>query len=523
MPSFRGRPRAPGWRLALGFGLALVLLAGCARPQAEAPGAPGPQPESPGYGGRLVVAIPSDPQGLDPHKTTAAPGIEITWNIYEQLVGVNARGELVPGLAERWEVSEDGTRYTFFLRKNVRFHNGQPFTAQDVAYTFRRMLDPETRHPKAGEFKAVTDVIVVDEHTVTVVLDRYQAPFLSNLAMYYAAIVPRDHGDLYNHPVGTGPFAFVEWRPNQHVRLKKFDGYWDSRYPYLDEVVFQIFDDPATALAGLKAGTVDAYPRMPVENAAEVDAAPDTFTVSGPSDVIQIMAINNARPPFSDRRVRQAISHAIDKRAIVQAVGFGRGTPVGSHMNPGSSYYVDTSGVLPHDPARARALLAEAGYPGGFEATLTLPEPFAFHRRTGEVVQAQLAQVGVRLTLQVVEWGIWLKDVYGGRKYDLTIIGHTGRLDPDTELVRYESTYVNNYVGYSNPDYDALLRQARESRSGTERRALYARLQEILAADVPAVFIQVPDIVVGLRSDVRGWEIFPIYVDDLKTVWRTGR
>lgn len=507
-------------------------LAGCAGggPGCAADGAPGGTTGAgtdaaagkPARGGSLAVAIPQDPDGLDPHRTVAAATFEIACNIYDTLVNVDPAGNLIPGLARSWRCSEDGLAWTFELEPQVYFHNGRRMTAQDVVYSFQRLLDPATACPRAKDYQIIDSVTAPRADCVEFRLRAPQAAFLSNLAMGWTAIVPEEAaGDLVAHPVGTGPFRFVEWLPNQRVRLARSDRYFKRGLPYLDEVTFQVIPDAPAQAQSLKAGAVDVVPHLPGELAADIASAPGCRLVTAPANMVQIMAVNNARKPFDDVRVRRAVAWAVDKRAVIDGAVWGYGTVIGSHMPPVSPYYVDLSGrYQPADAARARSLLAEAGLPSGFETVISLPAPYDMHCRAGEVIADQLARAGIQARLEKVEWGSWLENVYSGRRYQLTVIAHTGRLDPDPFLNRYTSGSQENYMNYNNPAYDDLIARAAVMTGAEGRRAAYARLQEMLADDAVALYIQAPHELVGLRAGIGGFNIYPIDIFDLRGVWR---
>jgi len=239
--------------------------------------------------------------------------------------------------------------------------------------------------------------------------------------------------------------------------------------------------------------------------------------VSGPQNLVQILAVNTARPPFSDLRVRQALAYAVDREEIIQLVSFGFGTPIGSHIPPGTSYYADMTWLYPHDPDRARELLKEAGYPDGFSATLTLPENYTFHVRTGEVIAAQLERVGIHVSVALVDWGTWLARVYGQADYDLTVIGHTWKLDPAPMLVGYGPDRPGYYFrrGWDDPELDRLLALGESILDEGSRKAIYTVCQYLIARDAVNIFIQDPHRILAMKAGITGVEVYPLYVLDL--------
>jgi len=466
----------------------------------------------------LRMAIPGDPVGFDPYLTADANTVALTWNLYDQLVTVDTKGNLQPDLATAWTASADGKTLTFKLRSGVSFADGHALTSADVKASFQRMLDPATKDPDASDYKVITSIDTPDPSTVVMNLSSYDAALLSDLALPFAAIEPAgvDPATLKNKPDGTGPYMLKSWTPGQDVVLEANPHYWQPGLPNIPTVDMKIVPDPATQIADLLAGSVDILPGLSGQQASQLKGQSGIQLEQAPSGNIQIMAINNARAPFTDVRVRQALSLGVDRSAVVQGAWFGYATPVGTFLPPNSPYYAEQP--APYDPAKAKQLLAQAGLPNGFSSTLDLPSLYPVHIQTGQVIASQLAQIGVKLKLNQVEWATWLSQDYGKRQYDLTIISHTGRLDPDTLLVRFTSTYPYNYENYKNTTYDGLIAQGRTSQDPAQRKQIYAQAQSILANDVPAVFLDVSDNVVAIRQNVSGWQWLPLAVDQLAQV-----
>ena len=470
----------------------------------------------------VVVAIPTDPEGLDPHKTESAAAGEIEFNIYEGLLKPDTDGKLIGAVAQdHWDISPDGTKYTFYLRDNIHFHNGRKVTVEDVIFSFNRIMDPDTGHPRAKEYQIVERVEALGGNAIRFSLSESYAPFLANLAAISGAIVPQEAVDgLMTEPVGTGPFKFSSWEPGQSIVLERFEEYRIPERPILDRVVFRIISDDATAMMNLQTGDIDIYPRIPNESAAEVEANDKLKLVVAPQNLVQLMVINNIREPFNDLRIRQALLHAVDKQEIIEGAMWGYGVALGSNMSPVMGYwYKDLNDMYPYDPDKARDLLAEAGYPDGFTTTLALPAPYTPHIRTGEIIKAQLEKVDIEVQLQIVEWATWLEAIYAGRDYDMTVIGFTGKLDPHTVLYRYESDYGRNFFNFTNAEYDQLISEGTRVTDPEERQEIYYRCQEILAEEAAAVYIQDPHLLIGMGKGVQGWQVYPIYVMDMSTVY----
>lgn len=464
----------------------------------------------------VVIAVSTEPPSLDP-TTNAAAAIDLmlNQNVYEGLVRVTAAGEIEPALATSFEISEDGLTYIFSLRRGVFFHNGEPFGASDVIATFNRNLDKTTGHPNRRFFVNIEEISAPDPYTVVFRMSRVDAAFLSILALGDSIILPEDiPANLARHPVGTGPFQFAEWRIGEHIRLERFEGYYREGVPLLDEVTFRFIPDTASQLLALLAGDVDMVARVPAEISLAVQGDPRFRIVAGPMNLVQIMAINNERHPFSDLLVRQAIAHAIDRTAIIEGTMFGMGTPIGSHLTPASPYYIDLTGLFPHDLQRARDLLAQAGYPDGFSSVITLPQVFKTHVRAGEIIAEQLSRVGIELEIELVEWGIWLSRVFAQADFYLTVIGHPGRLDPGAMMMHYGAGSEEYYFrrGWENLRLNNLLAEGRTTFDATRRREIYAEVQEIIAVDVVNFFIQDPFQIYIMKENLAGLRLYPIYL-----------
>lgn len=459
----------------------------------------------------LIVAVSTEPPSLDP-TTNAAAVIELLLqhNLYENLVQIGEDGEIRPMLARAWELSEDGRIYTFHLESGVLFHDGTPCDAEAVKRSFLRAKDPGCGVVHPEYFAALEEIEVLDELTVRFVLKESNAAFLALLALGDAVIVP-DRDDLGSNPIGTGPFKFARWDPGYQLRLERNPNYWQAGKPQVSAVVFRFIPDPVAQAAALRAGDVDII----LEATPEIAETLSGFQVfSAPQDLVQILAINKTRPPFHDPLVRQALAHAVDRAQLIRLVARGFASPLGSHLSPSAPYYADMTWVYPHDPARARELLAQAGYPQGFSATLTLPANYSFHVRTGEVLAAQLAQAGVKLDLVLVDWPTWLERVYGQADFDLTVIGHVGRVDPALTLAYYGPERPDYYFrrGWSNPELDELLRLGATIPDPGARKSIYTVAQYLIARDVVNVFLQAPHRIVVARPNVTGIKLPALYL-----------
>lgn len=476
--------------------------------------------------GVLRVAVSTEPPGLDP--TTNAAGVIrllLHHNVYECLVHVDEQGELRPQLAASWDVSEDGLVYTFHLREDVRFHNGAMLDAQAVKASFTRAMDPATGNPRPEYYEGIVEIEVVDDHRVRFHIAEPQAAFLALLALGESIIVPPGADDLARRPMGTGPFMFAQWRPADRLVLERNPDYYVPDVPDVERVVFRFIADPAAQRAALLAGAVDMVAEITPELAVELEGNPRFTVVSGPSNLVQILALNNARPPLDELGVRQALAHAVDRDAIIERVFFGRyGTPIGSHLTPALPYYRDMTGLYPYDPDRAQELLAEAGYPDGFSVTMTLPGNYPQHVRTGEVIAAQLEDVGIDVRMERVDWATWLEQVFGQGAFDLTVIAHIGRLDPALMLTGYGAGRTDYYyrLRWQSDELNQLLDAGAVTADIDQRKTIYGRVQQILAEEVVNVFLQDMHDIVAMRAEITGVASFPIYVLDLTRVALTS-
>lgn len=470
-------------------------------------------------GGNVVVVIPQDLDYLDPQLAVAAGTSEVLFNIFEGLLKPNEKGELYPAVAESYEISPDGLTYTFKLRSGVKFHNGQAVTSADVKFSYERLAGIGTGKPLSTAFGSVQSIEAPDPSTVVIKLKENNSSFLTALT---AAIIPNGYEDSNKHPIGTGPFKFKEYLPGQRLVVEKFADYYVKGVPSLDQVEFRIVTDPEAALLALKSGEVDIYPRIGTEKLEELDDAAYT-KLSAPQNLVQLMTFNIARKPFDDIRVRQAINYAVDKDEIIQGVALGKGTKLGSNISPvlAKYYQPGLEDTYPTDIDKAKSLLAEAGYKDGFETTLSVPSNYQFHVDTAQVIAQQLEKIGIKVKIETVEWAVWLDRIYKGRDYDLTIIGLDGKLNPYDILNKYLSDARNNFFNYKSEAFDETLKAAVKEIDDAKQVELYKKAQTILAQDAAAVYIMDPNLNVALSNKLAGYKQYPLYVQDLSTVYFT--
>ena len=473
--------------------------------------------QTPVAGGTLTVCQPAEPPGLDPTGNTAAAIDRVVYaNIYEGLVKVNRHGEFLPGLAEQWKVSADGLVYTFHLRKGVRFHNGEAFDAGVARWNLQRAADPANGNPHPEYFKGIGTIEAPDSHTLILRLKAVDALFIAHLAEGDAVMLPvKAYAEAKSNPIGTGPFQFVQWVRGDRVEMARFDGYWNPKLPYLDRVIFRFISDPAAQIAALKAGDIDVIGYIAAPESAMLLAKDPRFKVyAGTTTGEVIMSTNNKAAPFDNLLVRRAMAYAIDRQAVVDLVMFGYGTPIGSHWSPSTPYYVDLTGRFPYDPEKAKALLAQAGYPRGFAATIKLPAIYSYSKRAGEVIADMLAKAGINLTIEIVEWGQWIDRVFKKKEYQLTMIAHVEAWDI--------GIYANPdyYFQYDSQAFRDAYANALQAPDEAGKAKWFGRCQEIIADDAVNGFLFSAPSLPVLKAKVMGWwENYPTIALDCTAVW----
>ena len=499
--------------------LLMTTLCGCAGGTEESSG--DNSSKEPVYGGSVVVGIQQDIDSLDPHKATAAGTKEILFNIFEGLVKADENGNLINAVASDYSISDDGLVYTFTLRANIKFHNGNLVTVEDVKYSLERASGLLDGTALVSALSTIQKVDIVDNKTVQVTVGSANTELIYS---FVAAIIPQGSGeDAQATPIGTGPFSFVSYAPQEGIVLAKNADYWQAGLPYLDQVEFKIINSPDTALLNLQGGSIDIYPYLTDSQANELQGG-DFQILSAPSDVVQALFLNNAVKPLDDVRVRQAICYALDKDSIYAFVAGGNATLVGSAMLPAlKDYYVELNDVYgtTANQEKAKQLLAEAGYANGFDLEIMVPSNYAYHMQTAEVAVEQLKAVGINAKIDAVEWNTWLSDCYQGRQYEATICGITCDMTPGYLLNRFQSASSKNFINFNNAEYDEVFLKAQASLDLTEKSKYYGQLQQLLVDDAGTAFIQVPPITIAMKKELGGYKFYPIYVQDMSTVYYT--
>ncbi|MDF3381882.1 MULTISPECIES: ABC transporter substrate-binding protein [Sulfitobacter] len=426
----------------------------------------------------ITVAMQLEPPHLDP--TSAAAGAidsVLYTNVFEGLTRFMGNGSVVPGLAESWEISEDGLTYTFKLREGVTFHDGTTMDAEDVKFTLDRINAEDSANAQKALYSAISEVNVIDPQTVEVKLSEPNGNMLFNLAWGDAVIVaPESVETIKQTPIGTGAFKFENWNQGDKITLTRNEDYWGEA-PALASATFKFISDPTAAFASVMAEDVDVFTGFPApENIPQFEADPRFQVLIGSTEGETILSINNQREPFDNVKVREAVAHAIDRQAIIDGAMFGYGTPIGTHFAPHNPDYADLTEMSSYDPEKSKALLAEAGFPDGFETTLHLPPP-SYARRGGEIIAAQLAEVGIKAQITNVEWAQWLETVFKGKDFGLSIVSHTEPMDINI--------YANPdyYFQYDNAEFQSLMTEFNKTADPAARSEMLAKAQRIIAED----------------------------------------
>ncbi|UWS04208.1 ABC transporter substrate-binding protein [Phaeobacter inhibens] len=462
----------------------------------------------------VTVALQLEPPHLDPTSAAAGAIDQVLYsNVFEGLTRFMGDGSVVPGLAESWEISEDGLNYTFTLQDGVTFHDGTTMDAEDVKFSLDRARAEDSTNAQKALFADIASVDVVDPLTVKLTLSQPNGNLLFNLAWGDAVIVaPETIDTIKTAPVGTGAFTFTNWVQGDRIDLARNPDYWGEA-PALSAATFKFISDPTAAFAAMMAEDIDAFSAFPApENLPQFEADPRFQVLIGSTEGETILSINNKQAPFDNPKVRAAVAHAIDRQAIIDGAMFGYGTPIGTHFAPHNPAYVDLTGTSAHDPEKSRALLAEAGLADGFTTTLHLPPP-SYARRGGEIIAAQLAEVGITAEIINVEWAQWLETVFRGKNFGLSIVSHTEPMDIG---IYARPDY---YFQYDNAAFQDLMAELTGTTDPDARTKMLQQAQEIIANDyVNGYLFQLAALSVA-KADLQGlWANAPTQATDLTVV-----
>lgn len=463
-------------------------------------------------GGDLRAALTGEPDVLDPATSSIYTGAQVYENIFSKLIDIDPDGNFVGDLAASW-TQDDPTTWTFALVDGVTFQNGEPFTSADVKYSFERILDPATASAYAGLYSQIDSIEAPDAGTVVFHLKSPFGPFLTNLAtngqiVNQSAI---ESGDPARHPVGTGPFEFVEWVQGDHITLKKNPDYFKSGLPYLDTVTFRFLPVDQSRIDGLAAGELDWVDAIPLQQVPNLENDERFTYLSSPvAGIPDFIAMNTSVAPFDNPLVRQAVALAVNRSEIRDFAYLGTGELGLTEMPTGSIWYDDT-GVFgaEQDVEAAKALLAEAGFPDGLKVEyLGLPQ-YPELLKTGQVLREQLKAIGIDMEIKPVDVSVWF-DAYVTGGYQITSAYQERTIDPDNfySLVIRSGGPVNTTF-YANPDVDALIDQAAASVDMDERMGLYRQIRGIVTKDAPIVFAHFETLHYLMNKNVAGSAITP--------------
>ena len=486
----------------------------------------------PVHGDTLIEALLGDIQGLIPNITSDSASHTIGDLIYSGLVKRDGSLRLVGDLAESWTVSRDCRNMTFQLKKNVKWHDGRPFTADDVVFTYQAMVNPKTPTAYKEDFKAVESIEAVDAHTVRV---RYARPYAKALQSWSTNMLPRHLLESYvaegrlreapqnrESPVGTGPYRFKEWRTGEKVVLTANRDYYETG-PYLSRLVYRIIPSQATIFLELKAKGIDSSSTLTaLQYKRQTDypafrRAYQKFRYA--SSAYTYFGFNLKDPRFADKRVRQAFAHAISKQELIEGVRLGLGREATGPYKPGTWVYNPNVKRYPYDLERARQLLAEAGWreKNGDGLLVKDGKPFTFtlmtnqgndeRKKIAELIQASLRELGVGVDIRILEWASFIKEYIKKRRFEAIVLGWGIGLDPDQYEIWHSSKTGPddlNHISYANPEVDEMLERGRSSCFEDERKKYYDRLQEMLAEDQPIVFLYFPDALPVVSTRVYG-------------------
>jgi peptide/nickel transport system substrate-binding protein len=518
-------------RLLLFLSLIIIFFTACDKKPAADEARP-LSAKQPAYGDILVRGAIGDASNLIPFLSSDSASHEIAGRVYNGLVKYDKDMNIVGDLAQSWDITANGLVITFHLRKGVKWHDGQPFTAADVFYTYQVTVDPKTPTAYAEDFKMVKKAEAPDDYTFRVTYDK---PFAPALISWSSSILPRHllagkditKSPLKRHPIGTGPYKFKEWLAGQKIVLVSNPDYFEGR-PYIDGEITRIIPDTATMFLELRAQNLGLMILTPLQytRQTENNLFKNNFNkYRYLSFAYTYLGYNLKNPLFADKRVRQAISYAINKDEIISGVLLGLGKPAHGPYKPGTWAYNDNVKKYNYDPQKARELLREAGWTKLNNDNVLEKDgkPFVFEivtnqgnetrQKCAEIIQRQLADIGITVKIRILEWSAFVTNFINKRRFDAVILGWTIPLDPDAYDVWHSSKTKPeelNFISYNNPEADEMLVKGRSTFDQKERKKYYDRFQEILAEDQPYTFLYVPDALIITHNRFRGIQPAPI-------------
>ena len=502
----------------LAVSLVSALFTGCGKGASKGSGS---DPAERAKANEIVIGIAQDlDQSLDPHYAVAAGTKEVMFNVFEGLVKYAPNGDTIPAVASDIEISEDGLTYTFTLRDGIKFHNGDPVDLDDIIFSIEKCkTDPKVNEQTATGLQCITDLSKDGDNKLVMKLSEPNTELMSLLTL---AIVPADYDKQDTQPVGTGPYKYITRTAQESVELERFEDYWGTP-GNIDKVTYKINEKAEGLVMGLESGALDLVSHLTVTQTNELSK--DDFNIEqGEMNLVQALYLNNEVAPFDNELVRQALCYAVDRQGILDLAFNGAGFLIGSNVFPAFAKYFDDSltNYYEYNTAKAKELLTKAGYPNGFDMTITVPSNYQPHCDTAEVIAEQLKEVGINATLDRVEWETWKDETYAGRKFQSTVIGLTA--DPLTArslLERFTTTQRldgNNFINYNNAEYDALFDQAVKCYDDEEQVKIYKAMEKNLTEHAASVYIQDMADMVAVRKGLTGLTFYPLYVLDVSAL-----
>lgn len=485
------------------------------------------QSEQPAYGDALVAGSIGEPSILIPMLAGDSASHDVAGLIYNGLIKYDIDLSIIGDLAESWNISPDGLVITFRLKKGVKWTDGVEFTADDVMFGYKTIIDEKTPTPYKEDYLQVKKAEVLDRYTFRIT---YEKPFAPALSSWGNLVVLPKHllegkditkSELTRKPVGLGMYKLNKWTSGQEVILDSNKNYFEGR-PYIDRYVYKIIPDPATMFLELQAGGIDMMGLTPIQYTKQTDT--DIFKQNFqkfryPVFSYTYMGFNLKHPWFKDKRVRQAIAHAIDKEEIVDVVLFGLGSPATGPYVPNTWVYNSGAKKYDYNLEMAKKLLKEAGWEDtdgdglldkdgkGFEFSVLTNMGNRSREQTATIIQYRLKQIGIKMNIRVLEWSTFINEFIDKRRFETVILGWSIGIDPDQYDIWHSSKTREkefNFVSYNNHEVDELLEKGRRTFNIEERKRAYYRIQEILADEVPYIFLYVPDATPILSSRFKG-------------------
>jgi len=465
----------------------------------------------------LRIAVNTEIDSFDPYISAAADTQGIMMNVFEGLTMTDSAGNIIPALAKKWELSDDGKAYTFYLEENVTFHNGEKFSADDVVFSLKRLSGLDGGKAASSKFEDVAAVEKISDYSVKVTLNKSDASFLGKCM---TPVIPEGYTEQAEKPVGTGPYKFAAFQPGQLTRLVLNTDYYNKdKMGKINTVEFVLMPDDSAKIMALRSGSVDLF-EASGETISQLNDN-DFTKFHSYSNLAQILALNNEAAPFDDPKVRAAINYALNRQEIVDIATGGSGCPIYTSFTPSMAawYNASTEKTYAFNQGKAKELLKEAGFENGFEMEITVPSNYKIHVDSAQVIVSQLEKVGIKAVIKQIEMAQWTSEVYTDANYHATIIGLGGKIEPHDIIVRFESSYYRNFYNFTNAEYDKIVAEGLLESNIAKRKALYNKAQQIITDESAAIFIQDPGRDIACLKEVKGYISYPIIYWDLVNMY----